>query len=360
MTIFSIYLLMYNEVGDKMDIEEKIFKKACVNYDKLISYGFKKENEIYKYSKKMNNSFIVEITYDKKISGKIIDTNLNEEYYNFRIESQNGAFVNKIRDEYEKILINILDNCFDKLNFFSPQANRIADLIFKSYSDKPEFLFEKSPDCGVFRDENSNKWYAIIMNIDANKINKNRNGIVDIINVKLSLEKISELISRECFFKAYHMNKKNWVSIILDDTISDDEIMKYVEISHNFFVISNTWLIPANPKFYDVINCFNDEKIILWKQSNDIKISDIVYIYVASPYSQIMYKCEAVEVNIDYQYNDNNLSIKKAMRIKLLKKFNEKDWTFDKLNTYGINSIRGPRRIPENLKKELENYEKGL
>lgn len=30
------------------------------------------------------------------------------------------------------------------------------------------------------------------------------------------------------------MNKKNWISIILDNTLSDDEIMSYIEESHRF------------------------------------------------------------------------------------------------------------------------------
>lgn len=29
------------------------------------------------------------------------------------------------------------------------------------------------------------------------------------------------------------MNKKNWLTIILDDTVSDEEIIKYIKKSYN-------------------------------------------------------------------------------------------------------------------------------
>lgn len=338
-----------------MNIEEKIFRKTKVNYEKLIQYGFKFENGNYKYTKKLLDGFEVCITFENnRVFGKIIDTNLNEEYINYRIESQDGAFVNKIRNEYEQLLNDVLNNCFDKLYFFSNQANRIADIIFKTYNNRPEFLFEKSPNHGVFREENSDKWYALIMNIDKSKLNKNLSGEVEIINVKVDSSKITELMLKKGFYPSYHMNKKNWISIVLDETVPDNEIIEMIKKSHDYLSLNNEWIIPANPKFYDVINCFNNENIILWKQSNDIKIGDIIYIYVASPYSKIFYKCEAVEVNIPYQYKDKNLSINRAMKIKLLEKYDEHLWTFKVLNECGINAIRGPRKITEKLSQKLK------
>lgn len=69
------------------------------------------------------------------------------------------------------------------------------------------------------------------MNIKKSKIDIGDTEI-EIINVKLNQNKISDLISKKGFYEAYHMNKKNWISIILDDTLNDDEIMKYIEESY--------------------------------------------------------------------------------------------------------------------------------
>lgn len=37
---------------------------------------------------------------------------------------------------------------------------------------------------------------------------------------------------KEGFFPAYHMNKENWISILLDGTVSADEIKPLLELSY--------------------------------------------------------------------------------------------------------------------------------
>lgn len=71
------------------------------------------------------------------------------------------------------------------------------------------------------------------MNINIEKIG--RESIVnDVMNVKLPKEMIEELLKTNNYYKAYHMNKKYWITFILDDSISDEEIMKLIEISHSY------------------------------------------------------------------------------------------------------------------------------
>lgn len=296
-----------------MKIEDEIFKKSEIDYDKLIPYGFKCENGKYVYSKKiMNNTFQVYITViDKaRVDGKIIDLEFGDEYTNYRLEGEVGEFVGRVREEFENILNDIKNKCAITKYFATEQANRIASLIKENYGDIPEFLWEKFPGYGVFRNSCNRKWYAAIMNINRNKI----------------------------------------------DSSEDDE----VEISHEYTDMPDEWIIPANPKYYDIINCFNDTDTIIWKQSNNIKIGAIVYIYVADPYSAILYQCKVLEANIPYEYKSKNVSMKKAMRIKLLKKYDESLFTFKKINEYGIKAIRGPRSITEKLSKKLNKEGKCL
>jgi predicted DNA-binding protein (MmcQ/YjbR family) len=69
------------------------------------------------------------------------------------------------------------------------------------------------------------------MNINKSKITKGNNE-VEIINVKLPEEDIKQLLNSSGYYKAYHMNKKNWITIILDDTINDEKIMDYINKSY--------------------------------------------------------------------------------------------------------------------------------
>ena len=51
---------------------------------------------------------------------------------------------------------------------------------------------------------------------------------------------------------------------------------------------------------------------------------------------------------------DENVSMKYIMKIKLLKKYGNNEFTFDKLKEYGVTSIRSPRRVPSRLCQELD------
>ncbi len=336
-----------------MHIEEDLFKKYHINYKKLEPFGFKKTNNNYSYSEFfLNNTFRVNITIDTHeiISGKVIDLETNEEYINFRVFSQNGEFVNKVREEYKNILINIRNNCYDQDYFISNQANRITNYIQEKYHDKPEFLWEKFKDYGVFRNKDNKKWYGIIMNIDKSKIDSG-SGEIEILNIKLEEKKVSKLIKQKGFYKAYHMNKKDWISITLDDTIPDKEIITLLDESYNIIKEPINWIVPANPKYFDIINCFNKTTEIIWKQSSNINIGDIIYIYASTPYSKILYKCITTEVNIPYEYKNKFVSMSHVMKLKLLKKYKNNIYTFEYLNNLGIKTIRGPRKIS----KEISN-----
>ena len=335
-----------------MSIEKEIFKKSIIDYNKLINYGFKKDKKEYIYETNfLDDSMkaIIVITNDN-ITGKVIDLTTNYEYTNYRLENITGEFVNSVKEAYENILKDIKNNCTHEELFSLPQTNRITNIIKEKYHVNPEFLWEEYPDFGIFRNTRSHKWFSLIMNVDKAKIIKKSTGNIDIMNVKLDNE-TTNYLKIPGIYPAYHMNKASWVTIILDDTLSDEYIMKLVDISYDLNNVLGEWLVPANPKYFDIINAFNNTDTIMWKQSNNILKDDTVYIYVAAPYSRIMYKCMAIEVDIPYDYNDGFVSMNKVMKLKLLKRYND-EYTIDKLSSYGIKSIRGPRSIS----KELQAY----
>ena len=351
----AINMLMKNTLYD-------IFKRKKANFDKLLNFGFRFSDDCYFYSKLiMDSNFRIDISINKKgeVDFKVIDLSTNDEYINYRFEEQKGDFVNSIRKEIMDFLLNIINECFENELFISNQANRLSKFILFKYGDAPEFMWLKAPGYGVFRNPINNKWYALIMNIENNKI-ENGSGEVEIINLKLDKTHILNLLGKEGYYLPYHMKKDSWISIILDDTLTDETIMKLIEESHNnvsldtINKVKSEWLLPANPKYYDLIIAFKKSNIILWKQSTSIKVNDIVYLYVAAPYSEIKYKCEVLKVDIPYDYKNKKLIVNKVMQIKLIKEFN-KEFTLDKLKELGINSIRGPRRLSKALSIALNN-----
>ena len=220
-----------------MTIEEKIFKRAKIDFKKLSAFGFKKTDRKWIYCKSfMNGDFraVVEIEANGNILGNVYETDSNDIYFPLRVESMEAGFAGLVRTEYQKILEEIKESCCQKDYFVLPQANRLAQIIYEKYGDNPVFPWEKFNHHGVFKNSNNGKWYAIVMNIDFSKLDRNLIGEIDVVNFKLREEKISELIKQKCFYPAYHMNKKSWISVVLNDTVSDEVLTILLDESHAF------------------------------------------------------------------------------------------------------------------------------
>lgn len=111
--------------------------------------------------------------------------------------------------------------------------NKIISYARKKYATEPEYLWQKTPDVFVLRNKNNKKWYALVMRVKQSVLIPDSDGFNDIINLRC------EPVTRECLlgegrcFPAYHMNKKNWISIILDDNIDFQILCNIIDESYN-------------------------------------------------------------------------------------------------------------------------------
>ncbi len=216
-----------------MKLINDLFKKYKLEEEKLIEYGFVFNDGIYSYNKLINNNeFELIITIkNKMIDGKLIDKDFNEEYEMINSLSS-SSFIEKLKKECEAILLDIRSNCYFKEDFIFNQSNEISNYIKEKYNANPEYLWNSEPGFGVFRNPNSNKWFGIIMNIKRNKITGNDNKEIEVLNLMLK-DKTEYYLNNKNIYPAYHMSKKNWVSIILDESLSNDEIIKLIDLSYN-------------------------------------------------------------------------------------------------------------------------------
>ena len=159
------------------------------------------------------------------------------------------------------------------------------------------------------------------------------------------------------------MKKGSWLTVLLDGTLSDEEIYELLDLSFDCTSGKSgksrritEWIVPANTKYFDIEAeiAGSSDNVILWKQSSNIQVGDTVYMYLSAPFSAIRYKCVAVEVNIPYEYHDEFMSMTKAMRLKVIKKYDGEPIGIEKLRQHGVNAVRGPRSIPRSLVEEIE------
>lgn len=110
--------------------------------------------------------------------------------------------------------------------------NDIFDFVLKTYGTQPEYLWLKAPNYAVLRQSGNAKWYATIMDVPKNKLGLEGEEKVDVLNVKCDPIMIGSMLKTKGFLPAYHMSKTNWISILLDSSVADDEILSLIDFSY--------------------------------------------------------------------------------------------------------------------------------
>jgi len=213
---------------------EDIFKRKTLNIKKALSFGFKKDKMNYKYKTDILDGMFrlqVVISSDGSVDTHLFDNDYGDEYVLYKTNSV-GSFVGKIRTNIEDELIQIANNCYDAEIFKSHQSKDIISYVQNRYGDELEYLWKKLPDTAILRRKDTKKWYCTIQRIVKNKLGIASNDIVEAIDLRIQPEKMDTLLSKGNYYPGWHMNKKNWYTIILDDSIITEEIYKHIDESY--------------------------------------------------------------------------------------------------------------------------------
>ena len=220
-------------------IEETVFSRKRWIESKMLAYGFHKANKTYILEKPfLDGDFktVLSVTPKGQVTGKVIDSMTQDEYYQLRQETATGSYVNRVRSAYRSLLTDIADSCCSDVLFASSQANRLTQAILDHFQVKPDFPWEHSSryqSYGAFRHRSNRKWFALIMNVTRDVLDKDGNtSLIDILNVKISPAQGEELRKTPGIYPAYHMNHKTWISVVLDETLADEKIGELINTSY--------------------------------------------------------------------------------------------------------------------------------
>ena len=135
-----------------------------------------------------------------------------------------------MRQAYVDLLVDIRDECCENRYFDAPQAQRVCGFMAETYGCAPEFLWPNIPSYAAFRREGDKKWFAVMGKVPLSKLYPASGDPdpVEVINVKVDPGRTAGLLAERGFYPAFHMNKKCWVSIVLDDTLDDARILSMV------------------------------------------------------------------------------------------------------------------------------------
>ena len=211
----------------------EIFRSYQFNQENARAYGFVEDQGIWIYSSTiMQGDFLMRITVeDSDLMFQVFDQETGDLYPQVHMESMRGTFVGSVREACLEELFDIRKACFEVQEFICPQTKRIMTRVQEIYENQLEYLWEKSPDTAVLRHEDNQKWYAVLMKISWEKLDKAREGQVEVVNLKHDL--VSDLLEEKGIYPAFHMNKRYWISVPLDDSLSDEEVLELIEKSWN-------------------------------------------------------------------------------------------------------------------------------
>ncbi|MBR3134646.1 MAG: MGMT family protein [Clostridia bacterium] len=245
-------------------------KNRLLDNSKLINYGFSYENDLYLYS-----SFIldrqfklqIKISKEKQIS-KLIDCSSNDEYVMADIKDSSGEFVGKVKEEYENKLLEIINECTYSNVFKEEQSKKVIQYIKNKYNDELEFLWEKFDNCAIWRNKSNNKWYGVLLVIEEKKLGIDSKKLVEIIDLKYQKESISQIIDSKTILPGYHMNKKSWITIKLDHSLSTKKIFELIDNSYDLssYSTSKSSVNKLSKRVLHYLTTIPKGKVVTYKQ----------------------------------------------------------------------------------------------
>lgn len=353
-------------------IEERFERAGQWKREQALGFGFVEEGKDLVFRQELMDGdleVLFRLDQEERLWGQVVDSDTGESYTLFRSQVGLGAYAGRVKEEYQAVLSRLLEACFTALPFTQDQSNRLAQLIKEKWGDLPDYPFAKLPAYGAFRHPSNDKWYALVSQIPKGKLDGSADQeLVEIVNLKVDGREIAELLSQSGIYPAYHMSKKTWVSVLLDDTVEDQTVFDLLEKSR--YLVGpksykaehgpDYWVIPANPKVYDIDTEFAENKIVYWPQKSTIQAGDIVVIYVTAPIQAIRYVCRVLGANLE-NYGESDIPTeKKLMQVELLAQLTDDVLPRARMMDLGVKAVRGPRRLTEEFIRYLTSVVKNI
>ncbi len=211
-----------------------IFKNKTLDTEKLIQYGFTLSEECFSKSFPILDGQYyasVSIAADGNADFKVYESETCEEYMPAHVYNSTGAFVGEVHKACESILKDIASKCYYIEYFKWEQSKRILRFIKDTYNAEPEFLWSSLPECAALRVPGKKPWFAVIGRIPKEKIGIADPGMAEVINLKDEPKAVTARINEKKAYPAYHMNKQHWYTILLDESMDDNEIVSLIQTS---------------------------------------------------------------------------------------------------------------------------------
>ncbi len=107
----------------------------------------------------------------------------------------------------------------------------LIETVAQRYSTDPEYPWDDEN--FIFRHRENRKWFAVAMRVGCRRLGIDREGTVDIVDMKCGPLLMDAYRKLPGLLPGYHMNKDNWITALLDGTAEDETIRELLEISYD-------------------------------------------------------------------------------------------------------------------------------
>lgn len=211
-------------------------KNKKIIFEKLQLFGFERNDKEYIYTADIVDgqfAMTMTVSFDGDVDTKVVDKTDGEEYVLHLTDDAIGSFVGKVREDYDKVIENFLASCCENEIFKAEFTKKLLAYAKQTYGDEPEFLWEKFTDNAVLRRKDNQKWYAVILTVSKRKLGLDSDEIVEIVDLRMNPDELERTVNATTYFRGWHMNKKHWITIILDGSVGFDEICQRLENSYS-------------------------------------------------------------------------------------------------------------------------------
>ena len=212
-----------------------VFKDKEVNFEKLMKFGFERTEDGVVYRTRIfDNQFemTVKIAEDGEVKTELFDLEAEEIYTLHLVSEASGEFVGKVRAEHERVLNEICEKCFESSILGGQLTKNVVQYARERYGDELEFLWERYPDAAIIRRKDNRKWYALFMTVSKQKLGFESNEPAEIIDLRFDVGELPKKVDGKRYFPGYHMNKKHWITMLLDGSVPLNEILTYLDDSY--------------------------------------------------------------------------------------------------------------------------------
>lgn len=140
---------------------------------------------------------------------------------------------------------------FGGLRFYQgEQAKEVIRYVREEYGDELEFLWRDEN--GVWRNPANRKWYGLMMRVERARLGLPTEGKVEILDLRFEKGMAREFVasfgggfgengsagvSRAGaedlgILLGYHMNKDNWITVVLDYGVETEEVLALIDRSY--------------------------------------------------------------------------------------------------------------------------------